>query len=174
MPGPKRSVKSVTRSSFSQVPITVLDTNVVLDWLVFRDPASAGLHRALEAGCLRWIATTAMREELQHVLSRGSLNAWHPDLASLWSAWNRHCEELAKPAPLAMALALRCSDSDDQKFIDLAVAAGARWLISRDRAVLKLAAPLHAASVEVLTPVDWIGRQEHDRCTGSTDFGSDL
>ena len=33
----------------------------------------------------------------------------------------------------------RCTDPDDQKFIDLALHCGAQWLLSHDRAVLKVA-----------------------------------
>ncbi|HEY1610523.1 MAG TPA: PIN domain-containing protein, partial [Paraburkholderia sp.] len=33
----------------------------------------------------------------------------------------------------------QCKDRDDQKFLELAHASGAAWLVSKDRAVLKLA-----------------------------------
>jgi len=33
----------------------------------------------------------------------------------------------------------KCRDRDDQKFLELAHASGAEWLVSKDRAVLKLA-----------------------------------
>ena len=46
----------------------VLDTNVVLDLLVFDDPATPALQQALDDGALRWIATPVMREELARVL----------------------------------------------------------------------------------------------------------
>ena len=47
----------------------VLDTNIVLDVLVFRDPATQPLQQALHSGQRRWIATPAMREELARVLA---------------------------------------------------------------------------------------------------------
>jgi len=53
----------------------------------------------------------------------------------------------------------RCSDPDDQKFIDLAGAVRAQGLVSKDRAVLKLrrrCAPLF----QVMTPAEavrWLG-----------------
>jgi len=50
---------------------------------------------------------------------------------------------------------LICRDPDDQMFIDLAVEAKARWLISRDRAVLALAKRARAFGVEILTPEAW-------------------
>jgi predicted nucleic acid-binding protein len=136
-------------------PIVVLDTNVVLDWLVFRNPECTALAAAVVAGDLRWVATRAMRDELAHVLARGHLDAWEPDLASLWALWDRHCSEVPTPAPTGPSDRLRCSDPDDQKFIDLAVARKACWLLSRDRAVLKLARRLRERGVETLPPERW-------------------
>jgi putative PIN family toxin of toxin-antitoxin system len=136
-------------------PIVVLDTNVVLDWLVFRNTQCANLAAAIVAGELRWIATQAMRDELAHVLARGHLAAWAPDLASLWSNWDRHCAEVPTPTPTGQPGRLRCGDPDDQKFIDLAVASKALWLLSRDRAVLKLARRLQEHGVDPLPPDRW-------------------
>ncbi|MES3004241.1 MAG: PIN domain-containing protein [Pseudomonadota bacterium] len=136
-------------------PIVVLDTNVVLDWLVFRNPECTALGAAIVAGDLRWIATQAMRDEIAHVLARGHLDAWEPDLASLWAHWDRHCTELPTPEPAGPPGRLRCSDPDDQKFIDLAVACSARWLLTRDRAVLKLARRLGERGIDTLPPDRW-------------------
>ncbi|MBX3622048.1 MAG: PIN domain-containing protein [Rhizobacter sp.] len=52
------------------------------------------------------------------------------------------------------AIRLRCTDPDDQKFIDLAVA-NARWLVSRDRAVLKLARRAALFGLQVVSPDRW-------------------
>ena len=136
-------------------PIVVLDTNVVLDWLVFRNPECTALAAAIVAGDLRWIATQAMRDELAHVLGRGHLDAWAPDLVTLWAPWDRHCAELPTPTPIGPPGRLRCGDPDDQKFIHLAVACKARWLLSRDRAVLRLARRLREQGVETLPPECW-------------------
>ena len=53
------------------------------------------------------------------------------------------------------ATRLRCTDADDQKFIDLALGYGARWLLSRDRAVLKLARRAQPLGLAVMTPDAW-------------------
>jgi putative PIN family toxin of toxin-antitoxin system len=143
------------RASEVDRPIVVIDTNVVLDWLVFRNPDCADLAAALVAGDLRWVATRAMRDELAHVLARGHLDAWAPDLTALWVNWDRHCAEVPDPAPGGPPGRLRCSDADDQKFIDLAVASKARWLVTRDRAVLKLARRLRERGVDALPPGRW-------------------
>ncbi len=136
-------------------PVVILDTNVVLDWLVFRHPECAALGAAILSGNLHWIGTRAMRQELDHVLARGHLEAWAPDLTSLWAHWDRHCAEVPIPAPTGPPGRLRCSDPDDQKFIELAVACRARWLLSRDRAVLKLARRLRDHRIEILSPDHW-------------------
>jgi predicted nucleic acid-binding protein len=52
-------------------------------------------------------------------------------------------DALSHMAPARQALAavplLRCADPDDQKFLELALDTGARWLLSKDRELLKLA-----------------------------------
>lgn len=135
--------------------IAVLDTNVVLDWLLFGNPQCAALQQALTSAALRWVATAEMRDELTHVLGRGHLDRWQPDLALLGSQWANYCVEVPVPPPASFATRLRCTDTDDQKFIDLALACGARWLLSRDRAVLKLARKAQARGLTIQTPGAW-------------------
>ncbi len=139
----------------SAPPTVVLDTNAVLDWMVFSNPELGRLAAAIVAGEVHWIATAAMRDELAHVLGRGHLDVWQPDLPAIWAQWDRHCALQPAPPPAGPPGRLRCSDPDDQPFIDLARAAGARWLISRDRAVLKLARRLREHGVEVMPPGVW-------------------
>ncbi len=115
--------------------LRVLDTNIVLDLWVFDDPASAPLRESLHDGETQWMATAAMREELARVLD-------YPHIARRLSAraitadtvlghFDRHAQLLpdAPRAPYA------CKDTDDQKFIDLAVQHGAA-LHSKDAQVL--------------------------------------
>lgn len=135
--------------------VAILDTNVVLDWLVFGNPECSALGSALRAGNLRWVATVAMREELAHVLARGHLDAWQPDLTAIWTDWDRHCGQVDEPVPAGPAGKLRCSDPDDQKFIDLAVSRRVDWLLTRDRAVLKLARRLRAHGIAAVPPGLW-------------------
>ncbi len=97
-----------------------------------------------------------MRDELTHVLGRGVCDAWNPDLPALWATWERFAVVVEPIALTGAATRMRCTDADDQKFIDLALAHDARWLLSRDRAVLKLARRTHALGLEVLTPDAWV------------------
>lgn len=139
--------------SLTAPPLIVLDTNAVLDWLLFRDPGMAAIVAAIGAGQVRWVATAAMRDEFAHVLGRGLAIARGHDPTGWEAAWGRHCT-LRPVAPAAPA-ALRCTDADDQKFIDLACAASARWLVSRDRAVLRLRRRATAAGLAIVTPDRW-------------------
>ncbi len=141
----------------------VLDTNVVLDALLFRDAHSKRLNDLLDAGRLHWVASEAMRTELAHVLSRPAFNAWRDREAAVWTRWAQTCR-LAEPRPLSgAALRLRCTDRDDQMFIDLALGCGARWLLSRDRAVLKLAKRARPLGLDILTPAVWAAQMEEQR-----------
>jgi putative PIN family toxin of toxin-antitoxin system len=135
-------------------PAVVLDTNVVLDWLVFLNPRCEPLIQAIESRQLRWLVTEPMRDELAHVLSRGVVDAWTPDSNRLWESWHTLSETVSQPQLIGEGLRLRCSDPDDQKFIDLALSS-AQWLISRDRAVLKLARRALRLGVRVTTPERW-------------------
>ena len=135
-------------------PLVVLDTNAALDWLVFRDPRIQPVMDGLEAGRLRWIACTAMRQELAHMLGHASLARWSPDAPVCLAHFDRLARIRAAP-PANPHARLRCTDVDDQIFVDLAVAEGARWLLTHDRALLKLARRAAARGLIILRPGGW-------------------
>ncbi len=137
------------------VPTVVLDTNVVLDWVVFQNPGCVAFASAIEDGSVRWLASRAMRDELAHVLSRGVVDRWAPDPSCVWAQWSRHAVELADAPPADTPASLRCTDPDDQKFIDFAVMHRTQWLITRDRAVLKLGKRARALGLDIVTPQVW-------------------
>ncbi len=134
----------------------VLDTNVVLDWLAFRHPVGAPLEEALTSGRCRWLHTRAMREELAHVVARESLRRWSIDATAVLAVFDRLGVDVGPPPPLGTADHLRCSDPDDQPFIDLAIAHRAHALLTRDRAVLRLAARARRFGVLIATPEAWL------------------
>jgi putative PIN family toxin of toxin-antitoxin system len=118
-------------------PPVVLDTNIVLDLFIFNDPASNDLKAALEAGELDWLATPPMREELARVLAYPQiiprLNFYQLTAEDVLAAFDQHAR-IVEVAPKA---SVTCSDADDQKFIDLAVAHQA-LLLSKDQHVLSM------------------------------------
>lgn len=115
----------------------VLDTNVVLDAFVFADDRAQPLLPALAAGRLHWLATAAMRDELERVLGYARIVprlAFHGlAAADVLAAFDRFARIVDVPCKAPPT----CSDPDDQKFIDLAVARSA-LLLSRDAAVLSM------------------------------------
>lgn len=124
----------------------VLDTNIVLDLFVFGDLAAQALKSAVLTGQLQWLATDAMRVELERVLTypqvakrlaRDSVAG-----AEVLAAFDRHVRLL----PAASKAPVTCSDADDQIFIDLAVA-HKTWLLSKDQAVLCMKKRLLALGV---------------------------
>ena len=136
-------------------PAIVIDTQVVMDWLVFRDPRVQALTAAVTSGALRWLVAPAMRDELRHVLGRGVAASYAPDLAFIEAQFDAHASPVEGIAPQPLAARLVCRDPDDQKFVDLALSAQARWLISRDKAVLALAKRAKPRGLLILTPERW-------------------
>lgn len=137
----------------------VLDTNVLLDWLVFRNPEVLSISDALRGRRLRWVATAAMLKELGHVLHPALLARWQVSAEQVWQTVEEHVCRVDAPEPAPKGQRMRCRDADDQIFIDLALARQCAWLVTRDRALLKLASRARAAGVAVLTPPDWNSRR---------------
>lgn len=130
-----------------------LDTNVVLDLIVFRDPGAASLARAIEAGDVLPVSSRSCMEELRRVLAYTQLGL---DAAGRLAAFERFSALVqlvevpaAKPLP-------PCTDPDDQKFLQLAWHSRARCLITRDKALLRMRRALErAGGFAVLTPEDF-------------------
>ena len=126
----------------------VIDTNTVLDLLVFEDPATAPLCEQLAQPGSRWIATPAMREELARVLAYPQiakrLMARALPAADVLAAFDQRTQT----QPAAPKAPCVCKDADDQKFIDLAVAHRAT-LVSKDDQVLRMARRLAPLGVLV-------------------------
>ena len=114
----------------------VLDTNVVLDLLHFRDPAVEPLREALHNGRAACFGNAACRDELAHVLSYPQLKIAEDEARRIlddYAALALPCE-----APASIVLP-QCRDPDDQKFLELAQAARADLLVTKDKALLALA-----------------------------------
>jgi putative PIN family toxin of toxin-antitoxin system len=129
-------------------PTLVLDTNIVLDLLVFADAAARPIDAALAEGRLQWLATQAMRDELERVLGypqiASRLAYYALESSKVLGRFDGHVRIVEAPAKAPVT----CSDADDQKFIDLAVAHKC-ILLSKDAAVLSMAKRL--AALDVLT-----------------------
>lgn len=134
----------------NEVRPIVLDTNIVLDLLVFDDPAVQPLKLALSSKKCQWLATAPMREELARVLDYPKLKARLALRPLDATQVLRHFDAQARLVDVAAKTKPTCSDADDQKFIDLAVAHQA-ILLSKDHAVLRLKKRLLALAVTAQT-----------------------
>jgi len=133
----------MTEAAVDGVGQIILDTNIVLDLLVFADLATIPLRDALQAGRLQWIATAPMRDELARVLA-------YPQIVKRLQFYGLSAEQvlqardvLVQTVEVAPKASVTCKDPDDQKFIDLAVAQRC-LVLSKDQAVLCMAKRLLA------------------------------
>lgn len=126
----------------------VIDTNRVLDLLVFRDAEVVALRIALRAGRLRWFATPAMRAELARVLDYPQITPYLEANAIAHAAVLAAFDRWAAPADAPPPAPVRCRDPDDQMFIDLALHLRA-GLLSKDARVLGLVRQLAPWGVTV-------------------------
>ena len=131
----------------------VIDTNIVLDLFVFEDPASAALRAEIESGRLNWIATLAMREELQRVRGYPQIGPRLAARACAAADVLAQFDRYARITPVPEAAPLACGDPDDQKFIDLA-AARRCMLLSKDAEVLALGRKMVDIGAVVATGLD--------------------
>jgi predicted nucleic acid-binding protein len=132
--------------------VAVLDTNVVLDWLVFGNAAARPIGAAIEAGRLGWASCDAIRRELSHMLASRRLARWSPDAVHVLAVHDELSRSCPAPPP---DLRLRCRDGDDQVFVDLARAQSARWLLTRDRALRALARRARTDGLAIVSPETW-------------------
>ena len=116
----------------------VLDTNVVLDLVVFRDPAVEPMAQAIRRGAAVPVTSHACLEELRRVLAYPQLKLDELGRLAVFECFRALAKWVdvpsAPPGPLPL-----CTDVDDQKFLELAWHANARCLFTKDKALLRLA-----------------------------------
>jgi putative PIN family toxin of toxin-antitoxin system len=133
----------------------VIDTNVCLDLFVFRDPRWAPLLAALRAGTVRAVTRADCRDEYRIVLHYSHLPL---DEASRPQAEAAFDELIEVVAPTSRAVRLPvCTDRDDQKFLEIARDADAAVLVTKDKALLKLARRAARENLfRIMTPDAWV------------------
>jgi putative PIN family toxin of toxin-antitoxin system len=131
----------------------VLDTNIWLDWLMFKDASVLHLQDVVSGGRAEVFIDAACEAELERVLAyelgKHALDA--AAQAACLAESRRIAQRINEPAPEAGRAKLpKCRDPDDQKFLDLALAARADCLITKDHALLELAR--RVAPFRILNP----------------------
>ena len=148
----------------------VLDTNVWLDWLVFADPAAAPIRAAVCAGRAMVFIDDACAAELERVLAyplgRRTLDA--AGQAAALAECRRFAQRIEDQSlkddgiSASRARLPRCSDPDDQKFLEAAAAVRADMLITKDAALLELARRTVKPPFRILTPQEFAEAQSSD------------
>lgn len=131
----------------------ILDTNVVMDWLVFEDASMQRLRDALHQRRATVLTHAGATEELKRVLGYRALKL---DAARQEAVFERYQAQTSIAAPVAERMQLpegfpRCRDPDDDPFIALAWHAQADALVSKDKAVLKVARRCRKFGVTILS-----------------------
>ncbi len=141
----------------------VLDTNVCLDLFLFHDPRCASLMSALLSKEIEAVTRLDCRMEWQIVLGYPHLQLNLERQKEIAANFDRlidcmpaeHLSTLNTPLPI-------CTDRDDQKFLELTRDAQAAVLITKDKALLKLAKRTRRVGLfQIMTPVAWNLAQPH-------------
>jgi predicted nucleic acid-binding protein len=92
--------------------------------------------------------SAATDEELADVLARPRFGLASAARTALMHAWTSRASLHA----VDVACPIRCADPDDQKFLDLALAARTHALFTKDKALLATAAGARALDLHVALP----------------------
>ncbi|HTH40902.1 MAG TPA: putative toxin-antitoxin system toxin component, PIN family [Rhodocyclaceae bacterium] len=115
----------------------VFDTNAILSLWAFTDSRFAPLRAEVNAG--RWLALTRpdCLDELRRVLTYPQFKFDAERQAAAYAAYG--AQALCWQGDALDAELPRCKDRDDQKFLELARDAGAHWLVTSDKLLLRCA-----------------------------------
>jgi len=115
----------------------VFDTNAILSLWAFTDSRFAPLRAEVNAG--RWLALTRpdCLDELRRVLTYPQFKFDQVRQDDAYAAYE--AQALCWQGDAVDAELPRCKDRDDQKFLELARDAGAHWLVTSDKLLLRCA-----------------------------------
>lgn len=136
----------------------VIDTNVCLDLFFFRDERWNALLAALKDRKIEAVTRADCRNEWLIVLGYAHLAIDSVQRPFVEARFDEaiSCLEPGDLQPADMRLPL-CKDTDDQKFLELARDARAATLLTKDKALLKLARRTAKAGLfRILHPDEWL------------------
>ena len=143
----------------------VLDTNVVLDWLVFNRTEETPLQAALRDARIEVVTSAAALDELERVLAYPLLGLDAVRQAEVLQSYTARTvagavpEGFSREQPGTPPGFPRCKDRSDDHFLALAWHSGAQALVSKDKEVLKLrkrAAKFGVRIVDVPQCLAWL------------------
>jgi uncharacterized protein len=137
----------------------VLDTNVVLDWLHFQDPSLRELAASIGSERVTVLANGLTLDEWRRVLVYPKLKVNEARRTELIARYRALTREFAMPPDYSRDNLLlpagfpRCKDADDQHFLALAFHSQAQALITKDKALLKLANRVRRFELRIVHPL---------------------
>lgn len=143
LPG-KRGTGEVSQDAapvfLSPAPLrVVLDTNVLVSLYVFADSRFAPLRASSDSGQWQAITNAACLGEFRRVLGYPLFALTEQQQSAALAAYATRAIHHDGHSPAAAVQLPRCKDRDDQKFLELARDSGADWLVTADKALLRLA-----------------------------------
>jgi predicted nucleic acid-binding protein len=140
----------------------VLDTNVVIDWLVFDDPFMSPLREGVACRNVCVFTHAAAIVELERVMGYPALKLAPNRQASIVGKYLAQTSVPPLPPGFSRSQLLtpagfpQCRDPDDQHFLALAFHTQSTALVSRDKAVLKLRRRARKFGVHIHTVAEMI------------------
>ena len=135
-------------------PRLVLDTNVILDLLVFKDPSAEPIRLLLDAKQVDAVRSEASVLELVDVIQRPAFKLSREKQEMILQAWESVTRLLENSA--IESAPFTCRDLDDQVFIDMAYSIRPAVLFSKDLRVLELRASAKVHGVEISNQYDYL------------------
>jgi putative PIN family toxin of toxin-antitoxin system len=130
----------------------VLDTNVLLSLFVFADSRFAPLRGEVESGRWQALTSTPCLAEFKRVLTYPLFALAEPQQTAAYAAY-LDLISIIDDAPVQPAPLPKCKDKDDQKFLELARDGQADYLVTADKALLRLRRGQRLAHLfRILTP----------------------
>jgi putative PIN family toxin of toxin-antitoxin system len=118
----------------------VIDTNVCLDLFAFQDPRWLEIFNQLKSGNIIAVTRKECREEWLAVLDYPHLPVNNDNREQIEKLYDQFIQCVEHPN-LSIRLPM-CTDKDDQKFLEISRDAKVDVLITKDKALLKLAKKL--------------------------------
>jgi putative PIN family toxin of toxin-antitoxin system len=134
----------------------VLDTNVVIDWLVFNDPYMAPLRDHATSGAIVLLTHELAAAEFARVLSYPELKLSEERQSNALLRYRAQTQMEVMPEGFARAQWQlpknfpSCRDRDDDLFLALAHHARATALVTRDKALLKMRKRMRKFEMSIL------------------------
>lgn len=139
-------------------PRTVLDTNLVLSALIFREGRLTALREVWQRGRVVPLVSKVTVAELIRVLAYPKFRLSAEEREELLADYLPHCTAVRIPQPPPKTPA--CRDPFDRPFLELAAAGKADYLVTGDRDLLGLAGRFVCPVVTAQELLSLLGRPE--------------